>query len=279
MFVLGGSRGTPQTDHWAVALFQKGPSVCLYRASAHQLCSLGEPERTTQGWCDAAGLQQTPAPPHKPHLFPLFPSRMLALPPHSILMIPVEKGLLRRWVYFCFVVLNLARCCSHKRDGKMMICVSAGAAGSPLSSNGIKFTLLTWTRAKIKTNTQMNHSFVHFAWTFLFTVSDTHGHKLIVFQTQSKNIWWVLKSLANKLGLLIPSDSFLTSNADQTCCLLTWLRESLFISPINPQRKGHKAPCTTVVMSSLWKCYPTALNPSATCCEKASTLLSGSPLK
>lgn len=78
-----------------------------------------------------------------------------------------------------------------------------------------------------------------------------------------------LKSQANKLGLFIPSDCFPTNKTDQTCCLLTWLGGSLFISAINPKRKGHKAACTTAVMSSLWKCYPSALNPSATCCEKS----------
>lgn len=137
-------------------------------------------------------------------------------------------------------------------------------------------------RAKIKTNTQMTHSFVHFARTFFYRVRDTQSQTNCFSDTRWKKLASFschLISQANKLGLFIPSDSFLRSNADQTCCLLTWLRESLFISAINPKRKGHKAPCTTVVMNSLWKCYPSALNPSATCCKKASTLLNRSPLK
>lgn len=63
-----------------------------------------------------------------------------------------------------------------------------------------------------------------------------------------------------------------TNTKDQQLPLLTWLRESYFIRAINPESTGHKAPWATVVMSSLWKCYPSALNPSATCWEKAATL-------
>lgn len=97
VFVLGGSRGTPQTDHCAVALFQKRPSVGLYRASVHQLCSLGEAERSVQGWCDAAGLQQETSTSTQAPSLPIV-SQPLAGSPSSFLINDSSRE--RRFFFF-----------------------------------------------------------------------------------------------------------------------------------------------------------------------------------
>lgn len=158
-----------------MALFQKGPSVCPYWASAHQLCSLGETGRTMQGWCDAAGLQQKTSTSTQTPSFPIV-SQPLAGSPSSF-HINDSSG----EMFFKKIVLLLF-CCGFK-PGQMLLtrmwCKHNAAA--PAETQWFVFRqeqleapqLLQdkvysadLNRARIKTNTQMNHAFVHFARTF-----------------------------------------------------------------------------------------------------------------
>lgn len=139
----------------------------------------------------------------------------------------------------------------------------------------------------------MNHSFIHLARTFC-AVPETHSHKVLPWYTpqarpqdQDKTLACFIthinasKTEANVHYLafkFFPMRLFRDNQHWGSVAMLTWLRESFFIRAINPKSTGHKALWATVVMSSLWKCYPSALNPSATCWEKAATLRSRNPL-
>lgn len=78
-----------------------------------------------------------PAPPHKLPSFPIVSQPLAGSPSSFHINDSSGERFFKKIVLLLFVVgLNLARSCLHECDVNTMICVSAGAAGSPTAPTG-----------------------------------------------------------------------------------------------------------------------------------------------